>query len=59
MDASGRITNNWPWSTLWYWWCTRALAPNDYEAVGRLAAETVAVKDEPPMVLQTSAAAAR
>jgi cation diffusion facilitator CzcD-associated flavoprotein CzcO len=55
-DASGRITNNWPWSTLWYWWCTRALAVTDYEAVGRAAAEMVGVVRETPVVVRTPAA---
>jgi cation diffusion facilitator CzcD-associated flavoprotein CzcO len=58
-DASGRITNNWPWSTLWYWRCTRSLAAADYEAVGRIAAEAVGVTDEPPAALRMSAATAR
>ena len=39
-DASGRITNNWPYSTLWYWWCTRGIDLADYRAVRR---DTVAI----------------
>lgn len=34
-DGSGRITNNWPYSTLWYWWCTRRIDRGDYRAVVR------------------------
>jgi cation diffusion facilitator CzcD-associated flavoprotein CzcO len=32
-DASGRITNNWPYSTFWYWWCTRRMNRADYRAI--------------------------
>jgi len=32
-DSAGRITNNWPYSTFWYWWKTRSLAPADYRVV--------------------------
>jgi len=34
-DAEGRITNNWPYSTLWYWWRTRAINRQDYQAARR------------------------
>jgi len=34
-DAAGRITNNWPWSTLWYWWKTRRVELDQYRAVAR------------------------
>jgi cation diffusion facilitator CzcD-associated flavoprotein CzcO len=34
-DATGRITNNWPHSTFWYWWCTRRFDLTDYRAVVR------------------------
>lgn len=30
-DAEGRITNNWPYSTAWYWWKTRRIRPDDYQ----------------------------
>jgi cation diffusion facilitator CzcD-associated flavoprotein CzcO len=36
-DASGRITNNWPWTTIQYWWETRRLRLEDYHAVPRAA----------------------
>ncbi len=36
-DAEGRITNNWPYSTWWYWRRTRRLALSDYRAVTRAA----------------------
>ncbi len=32
-DSAGRITNNWPYSTFWYWWKTRRLEPRDYRLV--------------------------
>jgi hypothetical protein len=37
-DAAGRITNNWPYSTAWYWWRTRRLDIRQYRAVKRDAA---------------------
>jgi len=40
-DAEGRITNNWPYSTLWYWWCTRSINRQDYRAERRTAASRV------------------
>jgi cation diffusion facilitator CzcD-associated flavoprotein CzcO len=41
-DAAGRITNNWPWSTLWYWWKTRRIVLDEYRAVAGRAATSVA-----------------
>jgi cation diffusion facilitator CzcD-associated flavoprotein CzcO len=32
-DAAGRITNNWPYSTFWYWWRTRRIDLSDYRRV--------------------------
>ena len=37
-DAEGHITNNWPYSTLWYWWCTRTINRQDYRAERRATA---------------------
>jgi cation diffusion facilitator CzcD-associated flavoprotein CzcO len=34
-DRSGRITNNWPLSTLRYWWRTRRIALADYRVAPR------------------------
>lgn len=36
-DASGRITNNWPYSTITYWWRTRRLHRSDYRLERRAA----------------------
>ena len=56
-DARGRITNNWPWSTLWYWWQTRALNPADYEAVSRAAVEPLTVVADARLAARSQAAA--
>jgi cation diffusion facilitator CzcD-associated flavoprotein CzcO len=34
-DEAGRITNNWPHSTAWYWWRTRRINLSDYRAEPR------------------------
>jgi cation diffusion facilitator CzcD-associated flavoprotein CzcO len=34
-DAGGRITNNWPWSTLRYWWETHAFDAQSYRTAKR------------------------
>ncbi len=34
-NAAGRITNNWPHSTAWYWWVTRKVDWNAYELTRR------------------------
>ncbi len=44
-DDAGRITTNWPASTLRYWWQTRRFRPEDFELIGgrgeaRLASDT-------------------
>lgn len=39
-DSAGRITNNWPYSTFWYWWKTRKLREADYNFVARHDART-------------------
>ncbi len=36
-DAAGRITNNWPYSTVTYWWRTRRLDRTDYRLERRAA----------------------
>lgn len=43
-DAAGRITNNWPYSTFWYWWCTRRIDLGDYRLLSRAAASAEAGK---------------
>jgi hypothetical protein len=45
-DAAGRITNNWPYSTFWYWWCTRRVDLGKYRLVTRAAAAAEAAKTE-------------
>ncbi len=45
-DAAGRITNNWPYSTLWYWWRTRRLDLSEYRTVKRDAAAIEAAARE-------------
>ena len=45
-DAAGRITNNWPYSTFWYWWCTRRIDLTKYRLVTRAAAASEAAKTE-------------
>jgi len=37
-DSAGRITNNWPYSTLRYWWRTRRIALREYR-IARAAGE--------------------
>jgi cation diffusion facilitator CzcD-associated flavoprotein CzcO len=34
-DAGGRITNNWPWTTLRYWWETHAFDVQSYRTAKR------------------------
>jgi cation diffusion facilitator CzcD-associated flavoprotein CzcO len=36
----GQVTNNWPSSTLRYWWYTRRLAPGDYYFAGQFAGQS-------------------
>jgi hypothetical protein len=45
-DAAGRITNNWPYSTAWYWWCTRRIDLGEYHVVSRDAASADATARE-------------
>jgi cation diffusion facilitator CzcD-associated flavoprotein CzcO len=45
-DAAGRITNNWPYSTFWYWWCTRRIDLAKYRLITRAAAAAQAAKTE-------------
>ncbi len=45
-DAAGRITNNWPYSTAWYWWRTRRVDIREYRAVKRDAAAVEATARE-------------
>lgn len=54
-DEAGRITNNWPYSTLWYWWKTRHLNLADYRVVSL--AEAVEAAESKPVPLAASAGA--
>jgi len=53
-DEAGRITNNWPYSTFWYWWKTRHLDRSDYRIV--TAQELEVRETEPALPLAAGAA---
>lgn len=55
-DAAGRITNNWPYSTFWYWWKTRHLNQADYRIVPLAQA---AISEEAETLPLTASAGAR
>lgn len=52
-DEAGRITNNWPYSTFWYWWKTRHWNRADY----RIVPLTSAAQQEEERALPVAASA--
>lgn len=57
-DSAGRITNNWPYSTFWYWWKTHRLDPQDYRMV-RWPELSVRVEEAEAPALEARVAQAR
>ncbi|HVM95835.1 MAG TPA: hypothetical protein VMT89_05570, partial [Candidatus Acidoferrales bacterium] len=51
-DEAGRITNNWPYSTAFYWWQTRRINLRDYDCEPRAAVRQ-------PLLVGAQAAAQR
>ncbi|MCX8071830.1 MAG: NAD(P)/FAD-dependent oxidoreductase [Candidatus Binatia bacterium] len=54
-DEAGRITNNWPYSTFWYWWKTRHLNAADYRIVSLAEAAAAAQAESLPFAATAGA----